>query len=77
MPGPFLSFNDSCRELLVTWVPSSVHQAFPEEYLRAELRHNYYIANYTNTLEEFELMICNRISRFVAWCANRTARQSL
>jgi hypothetical protein len=57
IPGPFLSFDDSCRELLVTWVPNSEHQALPGEHLRAELRHNSYIANYTTTLEEFELMI--------------------
>ena len=57
IPGPFLSFEDSCRELLVTWVPSSEHQALSEEHLLADIRHNSYIANYTSTLEEFELMM--------------------
>lgn len=56
-PGPFLSFDDSCRELLVMWVPSSEHQALPEEHLLADIRHNSYIADYTSTLEEFEPMM--------------------
>ena len=54
IPGPLVALKDSYRESLVTWAPSNDYQALPEEHLRADLRHNFYIDNYTSTPKELE-----------------------